>query len=95
MHKAKRRSKKSLTHLDSHNRRNKTMVKEIKLNGVADIKELNRIATSYPSDVGIHSETTIVDAKSLLGLMTLDFSKPVLCVTEDEYFYKRIKNFLA
>ncbi|MEG0912709.1 MAG: HPr family phosphocarrier protein [Oscillospiraceae bacterium] len=71
------------------------MVKEIKLHGVNDIKALNKIATSYPSEVGIHNEDTIVDAKSLLGLMTLDFSKPILCVTEDEYFYKRIKNFLA
>ena len=70
------------------------MVKEIKLNGVEDIKQLNRIATSYPCDVGIHSQDTIVDAKSLLGLMTLDFSKPVLCVTEDAYFYNRIKQFL-
>ncbi len=71
------------------------MVKEIKLNGIEDIRQLNRIATSYPSDVGIHSGDAIVDAKSLLGLMTLDFSKPLLCVTEDAYFYKRIKRFLA
>lgn len=71
------------------------MVKQIKLNGVSDIKELNRIATSYPCEVGIHAQDTIVDAKSLLGLMTLDFSKPIMCVTEDEYFYKRIKRFLA
>ncbi len=71
------------------------MVKEIKLKTVADVKELNSIATKYPSEVGVHSESTIVDAKSLLGLMTLDFSKPMVCVTEDEHFFSKIKPFLA
>ncbi|MEG0751478.1 MAG: HPr family phosphocarrier protein [Oscillospiraceae bacterium] len=70
------------------------MVKKIKLNGLTAVKALNRAATEFAGDVGVHSESTIVDAKSLLGLMTLDFSKPMLCVTEDERFYGKIKPFL-
>ena len=71
------------------------MIKKIKLASVADIKEFNRAACGYGGEVGVHSESSVVDAKSLLGLMTLDFSKPMVCVTEDEGFYKRIKPFLA
>ncbi len=72
------------------------MVREIKLRGINDVKELNRIATSFPEDVGIHTQDAIVDAKSLLGLLSLNYKKDsVYCVTEDERFYKRIRQFLA
>ena len=71
------------------------MVKAIKLTGASDVKKLNAIATNNVADVGIHSGNIIVDAKSLLGLMSLDFTKPILCVTEDQSFFKRIKSFLV
>ncbi len=71
------------------------MIKEIRLRGVQDVKELNRIATRFPEEVGIHTEDAIVDAKSLLGLLSLNYKKPVYCVTEDNRFYKNIRQFLA
>ncbi len=71
------------------------MVKEIKLNNMKDIQEFNNIASEFGADVAVHEGQIMVDAKSLLGLLTLDISKPVDCVTEDEHFYKRVKKFLV
>ncbi len=73
------------------------MVKQLKINGIGDIKKLNEMATSFGGDVGVHTETVIVDAKSLLALLALDYSKKVVCVTEDgdEAFYNRIKNLIV
>ena len=71
------------------------MIKELKLRGVQDVKELNKIATSFADEVGIHTEDAIVDAKSLLGLLSLNYKKPVYCVTESNRFYKSIRQFLA
>lgn len=73
------------------------MVKNLKISGVSDIRELNEMATEFPGDVGIHTGTVIVDAKSLLALLALDYSKKVMCVTEDgdERFFRKIKNLIA
>ncbi len=73
------------------------MVKEIKINGMKDIQKLNDMAVAFPGDIGIHTETVIVDAKSLLALLALDYSQKVLCVTEDSdsSFYKKIGELIA
>ncbi len=71
------------------------MVKQININGIGDIKKLNQMATAHDGEVGIHTETVIVDAKSLLALLALDYSKKVVCVTENENFYNRIKDLIA
>ena len=50
-----------------------------------------RLATSCDSDVGVHTEDNqIVDAKSILGLMVVDYDKPIKIVTEDEKFLKKL-----
>ena len=71
------------------------MIREIKLCNLEDVKDFNRIATEYPQEVGIHTASAIVDAKSLLGLLGIDRKNPVYCVTEDEKFYNKIRRFLA
>ena len=43
------------------------------------------------SDVGVHTDQNqIADAKSILGLMALDYNEPVKVVTEDEAFLKKL-----
>ena len=64
---------------------------------IRSIEELQKIqvqACRSAEDVGIHSEdgTMIIDAKSLLGIFALDFSKPLLVVSEDLKFHRRIAN---
>ena len=49
----------------------------VKLALVDEVKKLNKIATSSEADVRVHSNSYVVDAKSLLGIFSLDLSKPV------------------
>lgn len=45
------------------------------------------LACKCRSDVGVHTDyNQIADAKSILGLMALDYDQPVKVVTEDEDF---------
>ncbi len=71
------------------------MVKNIRLKNMEDICKLHDEAAKYYGDVGVHSDSTIVDAKSLLGLMSLDLSKPLVCVSEDKAFYRHINSLLV
>ena len=49
------------------------------------------LATRSPYEIGVHTdENQIADAKSILGLMALDYSKPVRVVTEDEKFLQKL-----
>lgn len=43
------------------------------------VKEFVNIVTHYPFDVDMHSGRYIVDAKSLLGIFSLDLTKPIAC----------------
>lgn len=57
---------------------------KILLNTVNDVKEVANIAGSIPEQVNvvIKSGTYIVDAKSLMGIFSLNLSEPVtLCMT--------------
>ena len=58
-----------------------------KFNDVSELQKLQRIACSVAEDVYLHSmdDSIMVDAKSFIGLFTLDFSKPVNVVTESPY----------
>ena len=49
----------------------------VKLALVDEVKKLNKIATNSEADVRVHSNSYVVDAKSLLGIFSLDLSKPV------------------
>lgn len=47
------------------------------LNKIADIKEFVAITSSITGDVIVANDDTEVNGKSLLGIMSLDLSKPV------------------
>jgi len=72
------------------------MVRKIKLESAEDLKSFMRFAWECPEDVGVHTdEGAIADAKSVLGLMALDYNKPVMVVTEYEDFYKNLDKWLV
>lgn len=72
------------------------MVKHIKLTSADDLKTFMQLAWNCPSDVGVHTEDNkIADAKSVLGLMALDYAKPVMVVSEDEAFFDQIKPWIV
>ena len=72
------------------------MVKYIKLTSADDLKKFMQLAWNCSSDVGVHTEDNkIADAKSVLGLMALDYAKPVMVVSEDEAFFDKIKPWIV
>ncbi len=60
-------------------------VKTIKLVAVSDVQELVKIVTGFNGDVDLRSGRYLVDAKSIMGIFSLDLSKPIdVIVDEDE-----------
>ncbi len=70
------------------------MVTKKLISSITELQSIQNMAIRYQEDVGIHSEdsSVIVDAKSFIGLFALDFSKPVLVVSESEAFHKAIRD---
>ena len=59
---------------------------------INELQEVQRIATHCPDDVAFHSldSAVVIDAKSYIGLYALDFSQPVMLVSENERFHEQI-----
>ena len=61
------------------------MVREVTIDSFQQIRALQSAASQYNVSIGIHDANgSIADAKSILGLMSLDYSKPVKIVVNDE-----------
>ncbi len=67
------------------------MVREIKVSNIADVETIATVAARCTDDVGLHDgKGQIADAKSILGLMSLDFTQPVMVVSEDAAALERV-----
>ncbi len=72
------------------------MIRQVMLNSAEDLRQFMNLAMQTSEDIGVHTaDGKIADAKSVLGLMDLDFSKPVKVVTEDTRFFKQIGKWLV
>ena len=61
------------------------MVKELKVSNFREVKEIVSAASGCLDDIGVHDKNgSIADAKSILGLMSLDYSAPVKLGSENE-----------
>ena len=64
-----------------------------------DLKEFIQITTSFESNIDMIKDLYVIDAKSLLGVLSLDFTQPttvvIHSVNEDEIvrFYDAMKRF--
>ena len=59
------------------------MIERVRVNNIDQINKIAYAASTLDSDVGIHDANgQIADAKSLLGLLRLDYSRPVEVVSE-------------
>ena len=64
-----------------------------------DLKEFIKITTSFESNIDMIKDRYVIDAKSLLGVLSLDFTQPttvvIHSVNEDEIvrFYDVMKRF--
>ncbi|MCD7946682.1 MAG: hypothetical protein LUG13_00075 [Oscillospiraceae bacterium] len=64
-----------------------------KFTSIRQLQELQELACRVQEDVFIHAldNSVMVDAKSFIGLFSLDFSKEVNVTTESEWLMKKIK----
>lgn len=68
------------------------MVVYKKINSIDELQSLYRKSLSIPETIGMHSldNTIMADIKSFLGVMNLDYNKPVKIVTESEKYINSI-----
>ena len=59
-------------------------IKTIKLTAVTDVQELVKIVTAFNGDVDLRSGRYLVDAKSIMGIFSLDLSKPIEGIVDNE-----------
>lgn len=73
----------------------------VDLNKVEDVKEFARLASLYEANIVVSNQNRsfIVDGSSLMGLFSLDLSKPVVVHTEvvevGEALKKDVKKFVV
>ena len=72
----------------------------IKLNSIDDVKEFCALTNSCKFDVDVLSGRYAVDAKSIMGIFSLDLTKEVELVVhadddESEDFFDGIKKFIV
>ena len=70
----------------------------IKLSLAENVKSFVNVVNRYPYDVDLRAGRHVVDAKSILGIFSLDWSKPVTMeiYSEDcEDLLNEIKPFIA
>ena len=72
------------------------MVKQIRLTTAEDLRQFMNLAWKSEDDVGVHApDGQIADAKSILWLIALDYSQPVLVVTENQDFLRKIAQWIV
>lgn len=70
----------------------------IQLKSINDVKDFVNCVNRYDFDVDLSSGRYIVDAKSIMGIFSLDLSKPIKVDVHSEdcgAFCDEIKNFLV
>ena len=67
------------------------MVRQVKISNFSEVKEIVSAAAKCYNEVGVHDmKGSIADAKSILGMMSLDYSHPVKIVCDDESDLDRV-----
>ncbi|MBP1564539.1 MAG: HPr family phosphocarrier protein [Oscillospiraceae bacterium] len=73
------------------------ITQNIVLSGVDDVKKFVNFVSDYNFKIELVSGRYAVDAKSIMGIFSLDLDRPVKmnAYTDDEGFISGIKNFSA
>lgn len=57
---------------------------KVLLNGIEKVKTFVNVATAQDYDISLQSGRYVIDAKSIMGIFSLDLSKPIdLCVDSE------------
>ena len=68
------------------------------LNSINDVKDFVNIVSKYEYDVDLTSGRYVVDAKSIMGIFSLDLSKPIKVEDHDDgcdAFLNEVKRFVV
>lgn len=71
---------------------------KILLPNINSVREFVNIACKYSGDMVIKSNEYIINAKSIIGILSLDLSEPINLSIEDENcddFIKNIRKYLV
>lgn len=69
----------------------------LKLNGLDDVKKFIDITSRHGENMSLKNGNYVVDAKSILGIFTMDLSQPVelVCDEDDTELMKELAPFIA
>ena len=68
------------------------------LSSINDVKDFVNIVSKYDFDVDLTSGRYVVDAKSIMGIFSLDLSKPIKVEVHDDNcdaFMKELEKFIV
>jgi len=68
----------------------------ISLKSINDVKDFVNVSNKYDFDIDLTSGRYIVDAKSIMGIFSLDLSKAIkveVHSADPDAFYKEVKSF--
>ncbi|MDY3928616.1 MAG: HPr family phosphocarrier protein [Clostridia bacterium] len=69
------------------------------LNSINDVKEFVNIVSKYDFDIDLTSGRYVVDAKSIMGIFSLNLSKPIKveahCGDQRDEFMAEVKRFIV
>ncbi len=71
--------------------------KKVKLTSIADIEKFNKICSSFSGDMDLAAGKYYIDAKSLLGIYSLNLDLPLTLyagVDDEELLNEKLKDFL-
>lgn len=73
------------------------MEKKVKLGSMNEVKEFVKMACKCDFDIDIFYNRVIIDAKSILGVLSMDLNKilTVRCYGECDKFFEEISKFEA
>ena len=71
--------------------------KKIQLKAFSDVKEFVKAAEKCEYDVDVFYNRVVVDAKSILGVMSMDLTRPLTVKyhVEDQYCFEQTLNKFA
>ena len=58
---------------------------KVMLSSIDEVKEFVRIANLFEQDIDLVSGRYVVDAKSIMGIFSLDLSKPILVEVHSDH----------
>ena len=70
-------------------------MKKFRINSANDVEEFVKIASGFDFDIDLVSGTVYLDAKSLLGVLSMGLKRElnVITMVEDQQFASAIKKF--